>query len=383
MYFLSSLYGTLWLTLFHNFELRIAVIIIVVLLIINFFLRLFIRQYVKKTSNSKYGIDELCVTVNRPVKYLSITVGAWVFVALNELHFSTMHFDVTMINRVFKAAVIILSTWLIISVINLFRNRLIKKRSSKNEGYGDNSIIYTIFKCIEIAVYLIVLITLLAIFNIPVSGLIAVGGIGGAALAFANQSLIANMFSGMAIYFDRPFSIGDWIYTNDGKIEGTVEKIGLRLTKIRCFDKRPMFVPNSIFNMTPTVNASRMTNRRIQQFIGLRYQDIDHVKEIMSSIRDVLKNLEGIDQNQSQIVNLVNGTTDMGSTIEGCFGSSSINIQISAYTKATNIVSFYQIQDELMLTVFKIVTSCGAQFAFPSRSVYTETLTESANPASV
>jgi len=268
MYFISSLYGTLWLTLFHNFELRVAVIIILVLIVINFFLRLFIKRFVKKTSNSKYGINELCVTVNRPVKYLSISVGIWVFVALNELHFNTLQLDVAMINRVFKTAIIILSTWLIISVINLFKNRLIKKRSSKNEGYGDNSVIYTIFKCIEIAVYLIVLITLLAIFNIPVSGLIAVGGIGGAALAFANQSLIANMFSGMAIYFDRPFSIGDWIYTNDGKIEGTVEKIGLRLTKIRCFDKRPMFVPNSIFNTTPTVNASRMTNRRIQQFIG-------------------------------------------------------------------------------------------------------------------
>jgi len=99
----------------------------------------------------------------------------------------------------------------------------------------------------------------------------------------------------------------------------------------------------------------------------------------MSEIREILKNLDGIDQTQSQIVHLVNGNTNMGSSVEGCFGSSSINVQILAYTTATNILNFYQIQDKLMLSVFKIVTSSGAQFAFPSRSIYTEMLTEPSN----
>lgn len=67
------------------------------------------------------------------------------------------------------------------------------------------------------------------------------------------------------IYFDRPFKVGDWIRSPDRQIEGTVERIGWRMTIIRTFDKRPLYVPNSVFSSIVVENPSRMLNRRIYE----------------------------------------------------------------------------------------------------------------------
>ena len=96
-----------------------------------------------------------------------------------------------------------------------------------------------------------------------ISGVLAFGGIGGIAVGFAAKDLLANFFGGLMIYLDRPFSVGDWIRSPDKNIEGTVEEIGWRLTRIRTFDKRPLYVPNSTFTQISVENPSRMLNRRI------------------------------------------------------------------------------------------------------------------------
>ncbi len=91
------------------------------------------------------------------------------------------------------------------------------------------------------------------------------------------------------IYFDRPFKVGDWIRSPDRQIEGTVERIGWRMTSIRTFDKRPLYVPNSVFSNIVVENPSRMLNRRIFETIGLRYDDADKVPVIIDEVREMLK----------------------------------------------------------------------------------------------
>ena len=86
----------------------------------------------------------------------------------------------------------------------------------------------------------------------------AFGGIGGIAIGFAAKDLLANFFGALMIFLDRPFSIGDWIRSPDREIEGVVEDIGWRSTKIRTFDKRPLFIPNSAFASLTVENASKM-----------------------------------------------------------------------------------------------------------------------------
>lgn len=106
------------------------------------------------------------------------------------------------------------------------------------------------------------------------------------------------------IYLDRPFSVGDWIRSPDRNIEGTVEDIGWRLTRIRTFDQRPLYVPNAIFANISVENPSRMYNRRINETIGLRYEDIAKVPVIIERVRQYLIDHQDIEtESRTLIVN--------------------------------------------------------------------------------
>ena len=98
------------------------------------------------------------------------------------------------------------------------------------------------------------------------------------------------------IHLDRPFKVGDWICSPDKQIEGTVEEIGWRQTRIRAFSKRPIYVPNSIFMHIVVENPSRMSHRRIYETIGIRYDDIHAIAAIVDDVKKMLMNHEEIDK---------------------------------------------------------------------------------------
>ena len=139
---------------------------------------------------------------------------------------------------------------------------------------------------------ILVILTVMQLFDYSVSGLLAFGGIGGIAVGFAAKDLLANFFGGLMIYLDRPFSVGDWIRSPDKEIEGTVEDIGWRLTRIRTFDKRPLYIPNSIFASISVENPSRMSNRRIYEKIGIRYDDMSKMNTIVTEVKLMLQKHE-------------------------------------------------------------------------------------------
>ena len=126
---------------------------------------------------------------------------------------------------------------------------------------------------------------------------------GGLIVGLAAKDLLANFFGSLIIYLDKPFKVGDWVRSPDRSIEGTVESIGFRVTRIRTFDKRPLYVPNSVFTSISVENPSRMLNRRIYETIGVRYQDAQAVRGIMEKVRDMLRQHPEIDQSQTMIVN--------------------------------------------------------------------------------
>ena len=158
-------------------------------------------------------------------------------------------------------------------------------------------------KLLRLSVIITATLVTLQTMGYSISGVLAFGGIGGIAIGFAAKDLLANFFGGLMIYLDRPFSIGDWIRSPDKEIEGTVEKIGWRLTVIRTFDKRPLYVPNSIFASIAVENPSRMTNRRIYETIGVRYDDARILPVIVDDVREMLMSHEEIDVNNTLMVN--------------------------------------------------------------------------------
>lgn len=356
------------------FHFILAAAIFIAVIVVNIFIRSVLNHLEKKYADHKVLFSILNYSANRPLRLISWIVGLWGFISLVLLWVSKeltgySPFVTTIIQLMLLAAFI----WMLFRLKRRVKAHYIKKFTRTDGGYSDFSIVESLALVANIIIIVITFFSVLAIIHFPLSGFAAigvVGGFGAYALAQANSILISNIFAGLALYFDRPFAVGDWIAADNGKINGTVTKIGLRLTTIVGFDKRPVYLPNSIFNSTATINPSRMSNRRILQYIGIRYDDFHLLESVLKDIKDYLLNHEEIDTTGTTLVNLVNGSTDMGSSTEGCYGSSSINFMIYTFTKTVNWVKFQNVQDEIMIGIGKIIEKNGAEIAFSTSTLH-------------
>ena len=224
----------------------------------------------------------------------------------------------------------------------------------------DATTVIAIGKLLRASVIITAILVALQLFGYSISGLLAFGGIGGIAVGFAAKDLLANFFGGLMIYFDRPFSVGEWIRSPDKEIEGTVEDIGWRLTRIRTFDKRPLYIPNSVFASISVENPSRMSNRRIYETVGIRYTDIASMDKIIDQVTTMLLEHPDIDTQQTMIVNF------------NKFSESSLDFFVYTFTKTTDWILFHKIKQDVLLKVAKIVEANQAEIAFPTSTLHIE-----------
>jgi MscS family membrane protein len=222
----------------------------------------------------------------------------------------------------------------------------------------DATTVRAVGKLLRASVIITGVLIAMQLFGYSISGLLAFGGIGGIAVGFAAKDLLANFFGGLMIYLDRPFSVGEWIRSPDKEIEGTVEDIGWRLTRIRTFDKRPLYIPNSVFASISVENPSRMSNRRIHETVGIRYQDISSMDAIVKQVTAMLMAHPEIDTTQTMIVNF------------NKFSASSVDFFVYTFTKTTNWIDFHQIKQDVLLRVAEIVAANSAEIAFPTSTLH-------------
>ncbi len=192
------------------------------------------------------------------------------------------------------------------------------------------------------------------------------GGLGliGMAVAFGAQNLISNLFGGVAIFVDKIFTEGEWIKTND--VEGTVETVGFRTTKIRRFDKALVTVPNSDLADNAVTNFSRMTNRRIHWMVGLEYRTTnEQLKHVVDGLNDYIRNSDAFETDPTKVSTLIHADS---------FNSSSIDIMLYCFTKTTKWAEWMQVKEELLYHLKTLVEDAGTAFAFPSSSVYVESM---------
>ena len=226
----------------------------------------------------------------------------------------------------------------------------------------DPTTVTAVARLLRATVIITAILVAMQLFGYSISGLLAFGGIGGIAVGFAAKDLLANFFGGLMIYLDRPFSVGDWVRSPDKEIEGTVEDIGWRLTRIRTFDKRPLYIPNSAFANISVENPSRMTNRRIHETLGIRYCDINVMGEIINQVTAMLKAHDAIDSDQTLIVNFDK------------FGPSALDFFVYTFTKTTDWIEFHKIKQDVLLKIAQIIEDNNAEIAFPTSTVHIESV---------
>jgi MscS family membrane protein len=224
----------------------------------------------------------------------------------------------------------------------------------------DETTVRAVGKLLRGAVIITAVLISMQLFGYSISGLLAFGGIGGIAMGFAAKDLLANFFGGLMIYLDRPFSVGEWIRSPDQEIEGTVEDIGWRLTRIRTFDMRPLYIPNAVFANISVENPSRMSNRRINETLGIRYEDIHSMNSIVAGVTTMLLEHPDIDANQMMIVNF------------NKFNASSVDFIVYTFTKTTDWIDFHRIKQDVLLKIASIVAAHNAEIAFPTSTIHLE-----------
>lgn len=301
--------------------------------------------------------DALIKAARLPVTLLLWTLGAAVALRIVHQHVGIPFFDWVAPSR--NVLVISALAWLLIRLIRNAAQNVYTLRLAEEESV-DRTTVDALSKLGRICVVVIAVLSILQTLGVSLAGVLAFGGIGGIAVGFAAKDLFANLLGGLTIYLDRPFTVGEWIRSPDKNIEGTVEQIGWRNTRIRAFNKNAIYVPNAVFSNIVVENPSRMTHRRIKETIGLRYQDIDKMAAIVADVKAMLQNHPEID---NEVTLIVNFTT---------FADSSLNFFIYTFTKTREWVFYHQVKQDVLLRIAQIIRDHGAEIAFPTRSLHIE-----------
>ena len=195
--------------------------------------------------------------------------------------------------------------------------------------------------------------------NYDISAFIASLGIGAMAFAFAAKDTLANVFGSIVIVMERPFQIGDWIQVNN--IEGLVEDVTFRSTRIRTFYQELVYVPNNLLSNTPITNCTRRKRFRIQYSLGVTYGTTrDQMEALCAEIRNYCEQNPHID------------SRDISAYFYE-FGDSSLNIRIVCYIAADHYNQYLAYRQQFNLALLKILEDKGVSCAFPSQSLYFET----------
>jgi len=331
-------------------------IIVFVTLVLDFIQRRILKKLAKRLEHTANPWDDaLMEAIRRPIVYFIWVIGFSFAAKYVQYDKGVAVFD--LIEPVRDIGIIAILTWFLVRLIKQTEINIIRVRQAKGESV-DITTMDAITKLLRLSVLITAVLVILQTLGFSVSGVLAFGGVGGIAIGFAARDLLANFFGGLMIYLDRPFSVGDWIRSPDKSIEGTVENIGWRLTIIRTFDKRPLYVPNSIFATIAVENPSRMTNRRIYETIGIRYDDAAKMAPILSDVEKMLKNHPEIDTDQTLMVNF------------NSFAPSSLDFFVYTFTKTTVWTEFHQIKQAILLKINEIISAHGAEIAFPTSTIH-------------
>lgn len=239
---------------------------------------------------------------------------------------------------------------------------LFNKRAQLTESKLDDQVIPLVTRAIKVGLWALGFVFILQNLGVEVTALLAGVSVGGVAVALAAQDTISNLFGSLTIFTDRPFQIGDWVII-DGSIEGVVEEVGFRSTRIRTFGKSVVSVPNATVANSTVDNMGKRTHRRLKLSFGFRYDtQPDQLRKFLAEVRHLLETNPNIWQ-ESVEVRFVN------------FGESALEMMIYTFLDVPDWATELTEKENLMLSVMEIAAALGIEFAFPSMSIYPESRT--------
>ena len=336
-----------------NFVFAILVFLIV-LVLRKVFTKVVMVSLQKLTKNTATFYDDRIISsLKEPLRFAFIIIGLHLF-------FILIFKETQTIKHILNTLIVFDIFWIILAVVEALRG-LIYEITGKFNTDLSKEMGNFILRIIKVLIGGVGLGAMLQVWGINVTALLASLGLGGLAFALAAKDTASNLFGSFSLLADKSIRIGEWIKV--GGVEGVVEDIGMRTTKVRSFQKSLITVPNSIVANQPIENFSRRGIRRIKINIGLTYDSSSaQITQIIDEIKTMLRNNEGIAQKESLMVNFT------------AFGDSALNIFIYTFTETANWAKYLEIREDIHLKIMQIVEDNNASFAFPSQSIYVESL---------
>ena len=287
----------------------------------------------------------------KPIK----TVVIWVGLHIAVLTLGLPSNITAVCNKIFRIGIIII---LAVGIANMFSpdSKIFKKISEHKRIKGNQTLINFISKVTKVIIYVIAVFLVMTELNFNLSGLIAGLGLGGVIVALAAQDIAKNLFGGMAIIVDKPFSVGDWIQT--ANYSGTVEDITFRSTRLRMTDNTVVTIQNSTLSNEPVINYAKLPMRRFSTTLNLALETNSNVVEnIIGKVKFALSNTEGVLPNDLNVY--LQKIADDG-------------IEIGIFFN-TNIVSYYDYLsfcEQVNLLLLKVLESENVKLAYPTQKIF-------------
>jgi len=312
-----------------------------------------VRNLTKRTETDID--DKLVEATDPPLGWIVVVTG--VYLGLFWPNFSPAVDSV--LDVLYRVSLIIIVGWGLLRSVHILTD-LMYTVTAHTDSELDDYLVPLMARILRIAVIALIVVFALQEFGFNVAGLLAGLGVGGLAFALAAQDTVANWFGALMIYTDQPFKRGDWVKTPD--LEGVVEEIGLRSTRVRTFAKTLVSIPNSDIASGTVENYSAMPRRRVSFKMGLTYSTTPNLmRETLAQFKQILREHEGVDQ-----------TFWMVAFDE--FADSSLNILVYYFTTTTDWVEYMETKQEINLMFMDAMSAVGVEAAFPSRSVYMESV---------
>lgn len=312
-----------------------------VLLMLGLLAHSIVRRVLKRLlrilnkSGDIHVINDVDRLLTKPLSLL-INVVLWNAV-IGILNLPMQPFNIDLwLTTAGTVVLLIVLTYCGFHVVDVFA-AVVARATEKTETRLDDQLIKPVSNTVKILLAFILIAAIMGQFGYSATGLIASLSIGGLALAFAAKDLLANIFGSVVIFSERPFQVGDIVIV-DG-IEGVVEEVGIRSTRIRQFDQTLSILPNQVFTTSEIRNLSKRGSRRIRFHVTLTHEaTASEIEKFLASIQDLLTQRTDIHPDQS-LVRLTN------------LDSSGLSVLVQAFTQSPDFAAFMQSQEEILLGV--------------------------------
>lgn len=339
-----------------------------IILLSVFFKKIFSRLFSKlllllfgrfgKEVNAAIFVDLLV----KPIEFfISLSL---IYVAINQLNYplneviftrKTLSISIIqVVDKLFLCLIIISIFWIALRIID-FIAHVFAYRASLTGSKEDDQLVPFVKELVKITTITIAFFVILGyVFEINVLTLITGLGIGGIAIALAAKESLENLLGSFTIFVDKPFVVGDFVKVSG--VEGTVEKVGFRSTRIRTAEKSLVTMPNKKMIDMPLENMTVRNYRRIKFNVGLTYTtSIEEIRIITQKVTDYI-NAHPKTSNDAIV------------TFEN-FGTSSLDLQVLYFIEMMDYNPYLKIKEDINFKIIEIVQQSQGDFAFPTQTV--------------